>query len=88
MGFKGVLWTSEVYRRVSPYSTYLYPQPMGHEPWVKQVRVDLLSPACHPPTAPVSKKAHNCGLLQVQELITMMTWCVIVIIGAEEGYTP
>jgi hypothetical protein len=34
--------------------------------------------SCHPPTAPASKKTHDCRFLQVQELF-LMTQCVVII---------
>ena len=47
--------------------THIHPylQPVGHKPQFRQVGVDLLS-SLSPFvlfTAPVSEKAHNCGLL-------------------------
>ena len=53
--------------------TYIHPylQPVGHRPQLRQVGVDLLSPLSLfvQFTDPVSKKAHNWGLLWVQELV-------------------
>ena len=50
---------------------YLYLQPVGYRPQFRQVGVDLLSllsPFVQF-TASISEKAHNCGLLWVQELV-------------------
>ena len=38
--------------------------------------------SCHPPTGPAFKKTCDCRLLRLQDLIMMMTQCVIIIIGA------
>jgi hypothetical protein len=56
------------------------PQVMSHRLDRYRLTHGLL--LCHPPIAPASKKTCDCGLLQVQELIRMTTWHVIIIVGA------
>jgi hypothetical protein len=37
--------------------------------------------SCHPPTAPASKKTHDCRFLQVQEVFSMTRHVIVIVAG-------